>query len=536
MLESEKSQAVAELKENPLSEREMDVSRLLATGASNSEIARELQISPHTVKVHTRNIFEKLDVNSRTEASMMLIQRGWITLPGLEPAAAEPSIDEQAPLDPVLPEQGSAPAVANGASATAIEAPLDTPTARIQPAVPDADTITKQVLQPALEPAFNPEITLTEPASIFGWQRFYLVAALAFALLTFFIPSILSRADLGTNLLSDAGRTVLEPIISEQPRWRGGAPMLAARSRMAVAQLDDMVYVFGGETHDGRVLHTMVVYDLARNFWTAGETLPLPLANAAAVAVHDRIYVIGGSLGMESADVLAAENSTFNNKLLIYTPNPTDPTRGFWRELDNALPYREGIVGAALLAIEEKLYLIGGWDGIAMRPEIWSLSVPESADATLPDWSLPTEMEVPRAFLGAATLNGDLYVIGGFDGSRELNLSDIYYIDEKRWESLPPLLKPRGGLQLVSDERGIYALGGGWTQPVNDHERFDPNTRLWSNFKSPLQDRWRHMGAIIHNESIYVFGGWSGDYLNTHQLYDISLSRLMLPFMSESGQ
>jgi LuxR family maltose regulon positive regulatory protein len=52
----------------PLSERELEVLRLMAEGASNREIAETLFISIGTVKKHSSNIFFKLDARSRTQA------------------------------------------------------------------------------------------------------------------------------------------------------------------------------------------------------------------------------------------------------------------------------------------------------------------------------------------------------------------------------------------------------------------------------------------------------------------------------------
>jgi LuxR family maltose regulon positive regulatory protein len=65
--QDDQTEGVAALVE-PLSERELEVLRLIAAGLSNREIARELVIALSTVKSHINNLYGKLGVKSRTQA------------------------------------------------------------------------------------------------------------------------------------------------------------------------------------------------------------------------------------------------------------------------------------------------------------------------------------------------------------------------------------------------------------------------------------------------------------------------------------
>jgi DNA-binding NarL/FixJ family response regulator len=62
-----------------LSERERQVLTLVATGATNREIASELHLSPHTVKEHTSTLYRKLSVRNRAEAVQRAQRLGLLT-------------------------------------------------------------------------------------------------------------------------------------------------------------------------------------------------------------------------------------------------------------------------------------------------------------------------------------------------------------------------------------------------------------------------------------------------------------------------
>ncbi len=63
----------------PLSDREMEILLHVARGMSNTQIASRLKLSEGTVKRHLANIYNKLEVGSRSEAIRIALSEGWIT-------------------------------------------------------------------------------------------------------------------------------------------------------------------------------------------------------------------------------------------------------------------------------------------------------------------------------------------------------------------------------------------------------------------------------------------------------------------------
>ena len=70
--------AVPEIQVEDLTQRELEVTRLVAQGRSNHEIAQELVISEKTVKSHVSNILGKLHLDDRTQLAIYAIKKGLV--------------------------------------------------------------------------------------------------------------------------------------------------------------------------------------------------------------------------------------------------------------------------------------------------------------------------------------------------------------------------------------------------------------------------------------------------------------------------
>lgn len=460
----------------PLSEREIEVLKLVASGMTNQQIARNLNISPNTVKVHLRNIFEKLSVQSRTEATMEAVRRGWVGV--------------------------------NGNVASSIQ-----PLAAVEMAVGD-DGTTRAVIIEA--PAGVPELppTASEPtpyrAPIASWQRAYMVIVAVLILLALLAPDWWRNRSQAARLtpFSDIGQPMVAPAPRPQvSRWITRPSLPEARSRLAAASDAVRLYVIGGETANG-VSDAVAIYEPRSSSWQVGAPKPTPVSNMAAAWLAGRIYVPGGSTATGApTDVLE-----------IY-----DPQADAW-ETGAGLPFPLAAYGLA--ALNDKLYLFGGWDGARYRAD--TLIYDPEHDS----WSVGTPLAEPRGFLAASALEGLVYVVGGFDGTQEFAAVAAYDPAGEGtaggpWSARAALSQARGGLGAVSLGARLYAVGGGWTAPLAFNEQYDTRTGAWSRIETPVAGGWRNLGLAALGQKLYAVGGWSGNYLGSNEEYQALLQQLL---------
>lgn len=423
-----------------LSEREIEILQLVATGASNKEIAVALSISPNTVKVHLRNIFAKIGVLSRTEATLHAIKVGIVAQPG------QPSVDAAQSIDP--PNAASPAALASldriaheRASRRSMRSPLTLSLLGIVLVLLVGVLIAPGILGDGF--AANPT-TQTPPIAVTVAPRWQYLDDLPVK-----IDGMASVAYQGRILLiggeTENGITGL--VLAFDPansQWVEAASKPTQVRDVQAAMLGEKVYVPGGATALGTLATVTEVYDPREDRWETTAELPEGLSAYALVAYEGDLYLFGGWNG-----------SAYNSNVYRYVPGDDR-----WESRSN-LP--EGRGYAAAVVQEGRILIIGGRSSLGELDSVLAY-YPSRDDAGEDPWEDAPSLPEPRASFAATALANSVYVVGGKTSSTE-NLSPIVLsASAPAWEpfEMPAQASGSGGA-LVPLGNYLHAIGGSQT-------------------------------------------------------------------------
>jgi DNA-binding CsgD family transcriptional regulator/N-acetylneuraminic acid mutarotase len=420
-----------------LSEREIEILKLVATGASNKEIGQRLYISSNTVKVHLRNIFGKIGVESRTEAAMYAVNAGLITdrSPANIGAETLASGEPAGQLVVVEPGQNQDLAVSNG----------------------------------VLAAGRRPKLT---------WWVWLVIAVTLLGV----------SAGLFWFLSPQGNENPVITIGEESDRWSYTTPLSVARAGLAVATLDNQLYAIGGTVADG-VSPANERYDPAARKWESLAAKPTPTSDISAVVIGGKIYVPGGRLANDdvtpvleifdprlnrweegaplpegrSAYGLAAFEGKFylfggwNGQEYVDNVYEYDPGQDQWNE-KASLDVPRGFLAAVQAA--GKIFVIGGYDGkrIIRTVAIYS---PELDDGENDPWSEKTALPAGRYQMGAVGLADSIYILGGIGTEDQARYALNYNPQLDQWSEFETPVDVSWTLPGVASLGNyIYGVGG----------------------------------------------------------------------------
>ena len=407
-----------------LTERELEIVRAVATGATNQQIARELTISVNTVKVHLKNIFAKLDIQSRTEVALYAVREGLVQVE-MPPPPVEDTARQAWPVkrQPIPRRKRLVLVLAMAASLLLITLPR----VEMSPALPPASEFedvgsSGAPRGPTVQPSrWNSMAPLPTPrsrlAATYGHGKIYVI---------------------GGDTPDGATGTVEEYDLALNS-WRERASKPIAVHNVGAVLVGGKVFVPGGYSADGQVIAELEIYDPERDTWNRGAPMPRPLCAYAIASLGDKLYLFGGWDG-----------SGYVASTWLY-----DPGADTWAEM-TPMSSARGFSAAGV--VEGKIYVVGGYDG---QREIATVEEydPAEEDRGTP-WQVRSPMGAARGGLGVATIAGSLYAIGG-GWNGYLAFNERYDPRSDQWSPVEtPVFGQWRNLAVVASETRVYALGG----------------------------------------------------------------------------
>ncbi len=370
---------------NILSEREDQILQLVAKGMTNREIAQFLTISPNTVKVHLSNVFEKLGVSSRTEATLYGIEHGIVSVPGNERTENPETPAEQ----PFFRKYRWVLIPVAGLLLAAILLMV----------------FGRDLIFPQPTPTPSGAEVIAEMQD--RWQELAPMPAARTGLAaTAYDGNIYAIAGEGPAGVS---RSVFRYVM-EDDRWESLEDKPTPVQDVEAALIGEKIYVPGGLLGDGAPTNILEIYDPRANQWESGAPLPVKLSAYAMADFEGQLYLFGGWDGQKALD-----------NVFIYDPGTDE-----WRE---GTPMATARYQAEAIPLADKIVVVGGRDNQVIL---------KNADYFYPSRDLREETPwealspLPEPLTGISVINvyDTLYVIGGYnpDGGSQA-ASYIFYDD-----------------------------------------------------------------------------------------------------------
>jgi DNA-binding CsgD family transcriptional regulator len=408
-----------------LSEREIEILQLVATGASNKQIAKKLYISTNTVKVHLRNIFTKIDAASRTEAAMYAVRLGLVETPsdGSETKEDSNVFTQVSTVEPV-PRSLRLYLLAGLAVVLVVVIIGVSFTRSREPSLVAATSIPVITVLPTPVPRWD---VLTDmPTAREG------LAAAAYENQIYTIGGKTNEGVTG----------LVERFDPEENTWEESAPKPTPVTDISASVIGGLIYIPGGRMSSGAVSDDLSVYNPRTNRWSQAAKLPVALSAYALTTFEGKLYLFGGWDGQQYVA------STY-----LY-----DPDLNEWSE---GTPMREvrGFAGAAVSG--GKIYVIGGYDGTQLlsTTEVY-LPDQENSDAGSV-WESGVPLPSPRYAMGVTSIADIIHVIGG-KGTGDSPLPVLVYLQQDgNWQELESdRSKSYSHIGLVPLGAHLYVIGG----------------------------------------------------------------------------
>ncbi|MCA9421915.1 MAG: hypothetical protein KC592_12915 [Nitrospira sp.] len=294
--------------------------------------------------------------------------------------------------------------------------------------------------------------------------------------------------------------------------WEAGPTIPEGAEEVVGASVGNSLLVYGGLGPAFTPRGLFWMFDISQQKWIELPPSPIPVHHPAFVTVGSKVYLFGGFVKPE--DEISWKPVTH---AAMFDMNTRE-----WSSL-KPLPTARGALTAA--AVGSKIYVIGGvalpdksgFEGLYFDRPTKQLTVNEVYDTDNNTWSQAAPMPTQRNHMGAATIDGKIYVVGGRIGSgftlmsTNIGVNEVYDPDKDTWEPRAMLPTARSGIGVVALNGRIHVLGGEeWSHNragvFRQHEAYDPKTNRWSLL--PSMQFPRHGLAVgVANGKIYAISG-----------------------------